>query len=123
MKSLSSTEINKTRSVIAKLDGLHTEMTAAVKRKADAPVTSFQLKLINGVLSEANILLKSDLPLPGFTQFDADDLPTASDVSMVVGQYVEVFEKIRCENIQTYGSRWVWKDEDKTVTVAPRARK
>lgn len=124
MKSYSAAELEKIRGVIAKLDGLYSEMTAAVKRKAEAAVTGFQLKLINSVLAEANALLKNDLPLAGFSQFDADDLPTAGDVSMVVGQYVEVFEKIRCENIQSYGSnRWIWKDGTATFTVAPRARK
>lgn len=116
--------MEKVRGVIAKLDGLHAEMSAAVKRKADAPVTGFQLRLVNGVLADANTLLKSDLPFAGFSQFDVDDIPTAGDVSMVIGQYVETFEKIRCENIQSHGSnKWVWKDGKATFTVAPRARK
>jgi hypothetical protein len=116
--------MDKTRVVIAKLDGVHGEMIAAVKRNAGSPVTSFQLKLINGVLAQANALLKDDLPFDGFSQFDMDDLPTAGDVSMVIAQYVEVFEKVRCENIAAYGnSRWHWKDGAGTFTVAPRARK
>lgn len=116
--------MERARGVIAKLDGLCSEMTAAVKRKSDAPVTGFQLKLINSVLAEANILMKNNLPLLGFYQFDSDDLPTTGDVSMVVSQYVEVFEKIRCENIQSFGTgRWIWKDGMSTYTVAPRARK
>lgn len=117
-------DMEETRSVIAKLDGLYGEITAAVRRRADAPVTKFQLKLINSVVSEANAVLGNRKPLSEFTEFEEDDIPTASDVSMVIAQYVEIFETIRCENIETMGSgRWFWKDIKSTPTVAPRARK
>jgi hypothetical protein len=124
MAKLTARQVEGIRSVIANLDGLQTEMSAAVKRKASEPVTGFQLKLINGVLAKANALLKEDKPFAGFTEFDLDDIPTAGDVSMVIAQYVESFEKLRCENIQKmYNGTWVWSDETSIVTVPPRARK
>lgn len=121
---LTAEQIEAIRSVVASLDGLQTEISGAVKRKASEPITAFQLKLINGILAKANLLLKDDMPFAGFSQFDLDDIPTAGDVSMVIAQYVESFEKLRCENIQkTYDGTWVWIGDSSIMTVAPRARK
>lgn len=120
MNPLTAPEGEKVRGVIAKLDGLQGELTASVKRKAEAPVTLFQLRLINSVLAEANSILGDELPLAGFSQFDIDEIPTAADVAMVVSQYVETFEKIRCENIHNYDTnRWMWGDGSNTFTVGP----
>lgn len=122
--ALKREEMEEARKVIAKLDGLYGEMTAAVKRKADAPVTAFQLKLINGIITDANAVLGDRKPLSKFTEFEEDDLPVTGDISMVIAQYVETFEAIRCENIESIGTgRWFWKDSKSTPTVAPRARK
>jgi hypothetical protein len=121
---LTAKQIDDFRSVIANLDGVQTEITAAVKRKASEPVTSFQLKLINGVLAKANAILGGSKPVDDFEVFDPDDIPTAADVSMIVSQYVEALEKVRCGHIhKTYSGTWVWVDAPGIHTVPPRARK
>ena len=110
--------------MIANLDGLQSDIVAAVKRKASKPISAFQLKLINGVLAKANALLKTNKPVSGFEAFDPDDLPTAGDVGMVVSQYVEALEKLRCSHIQkAYDGTWHWVDDATIYTVPPRARK
>ena len=82
------------------------------------------MKLINGVLAKANAILDAHKPVDDFEQFDADDIPTAADVSMIVSQYVEALEKVRCGHIQkVYNGTWVWVDEPMIQTVPPRARK
>ena len=121
--ALSVKQIEEVRSIMAKLDGVQSEISAAVKRNASAPVSNFQLKLINGVLSKANDVLGKDKPLDGFDQFEPDDLPTAADVSMIVTQYAEAFEKLRCENIDRYNGQWVWVNASHIQTVPPRGRK
>ena len=123
MSGLSAHQIDELRSVIANLDGLQAEIAAAVKRKAGEPVTGFQLGVINGVIKKANGLLGSDRPIAGFEAFDPNDIPVASDVAMVVSQYVEAFEKVRCEQIAIYNHRWVWSGAPTIHTVPPRARK
>ena len=121
---LSSKDMKSVRAVIAKLDGLYGEMSAAARKKSDAPVSKFQLGAINGILADANAVLGERKPLANFVSFDADDLPVTGDVSMVAAQYVETLEVIRCENIDSFGGqRWYWRDEDQTPALAPRARK
>lgn len=123
MPKLKAEQVEEVRTVIANLDGLQSEITAAVKRKPNEPVTPFQLKIINGVLESANKLLSGPKPISGFETFDNDEIPVASDVAMVVAQYVEAFEKVRCENIERYDSGWVWVAADSIYTVPPRPRK
>ncbi|WP_439486794.1 hypothetical protein [Blastomonas fulva] len=99
-------------------------MSAAARKKSDATVSKFQLNVINGILADANAVLGERRPLADFVSFEADDLPSTGDVSMIAAQYVETLEIIRCENIENHGSqRWYWRDQDNTPTVAPRARK
>ena len=122
--ALTPKEIEDFRSVIASLDGVQTEISAAVKRKAAEPVSGFQLKLINSVLSKANTILGASKPVDDFDQFDADDIPTAADVSMIVAQYVEALEKVRCAHIhKVFDGTWVWVGASNIHTVPPRARK
>lgn len=120
---LTSKQIEDFRSIIANLDGIQTEITAAVKRRASEPVSNFQLNLINGVLAKANTILGAHKPVDNFEQFDADDIPTAADVSMIVSQYVEALEKVRCGHINKVYGTWVWVDAPQIQTVPPRARK
>ena len=59
------------------------------------------------------MLGKDFLPIRGFTQFSDEELPSNSDVSMVLSQYLEAMEVLRCRNI-VRGSlgRWYWDVED-----------
>jgi len=124
MSKLTDKQIDELRAVIANFDGLQSEMVAAAKRKAGEPVTPFQLKVINGAIARANTILKDDRPVAEFTEFDLDDIPTVSDVSMIVAQYVEAFEKLRCAHIsKMYDGSWVWAGSHHIHTVPPRARK
>ena len=124
MAKLTAERIAELRALIANLDGLQTEIAAAVKRKAGEPVTKFQLKVVNGILERANEFLAADRPIAGFAEFDPDDIPTVGDVGMVVSQYVEALEKVRCEHIQKhFDGTWLWIGAPGIHTVPPRARK
>lgn len=117
-------QIEDARSVIANLDGLQAEISAAVKRKPGEPVTVFQLRIINAVIAKANTLLGQERPIAEFEAFNSDDIPVFSDVAMIVSQYVEAFEKLRCENIhKNFDGTWIWTMAPNIQTVAPRARK
>ena len=40
-------------------------------------------------------------PFPDFTEFDEEELPTNSDVSLVLSQYINCMESLREENISS----------------------
>ena len=120
-------EVEQLRTVIAQLDGIHEEFSAAARKKPDAAVSGFQIRLINKVIGKANLILGTSKPFDDFEGFDEDDLPTVGDVSLVAGQYGECAEKIRCENIVRYGTNyWYWRignEVSNIATVPPRSRR
>jgi len=113
-------QVEEFRKMVAQLGALHQEMTAAAKKGADKPINAFKVKLINTVLAQANSVLGEARPQLGFDAFDDVDLPSASDVSFIVTQYVECAEKVRQENIRkAYDNVWYWKDTE-IVTTPPK---
>ncbi|MFZ2172257.1 MAG: hypothetical protein WAW61_21790 [Methylococcaceae bacterium] len=76
------------------LEALHGEISILSKRKPDDAVNTFKLNYINQVLSEANSILDENyIPLNGFNTFDLDNLPTNSDVVVILSQYIKCFHR------------------------------
>ena len=114
-------QIEDFRKMLAQLEALHQEMTAATKRGADKPINAFKVRLANSILAQADQVLGDAKPSLGFEAFSEDDLPTASDVSFIVTQYVECAEKVRQQNIEKqYDDVWYWKKVE-IVTTPPKS--
>jgi hypothetical protein len=65
--------------------------------------------LINKVLETANTVLGDKYrPFHDFQQFDADDVPSTSDVAMVLSQYMEESERYRSDNVMIEFGRWFY---------------
>ena len=113
--------------VFEKIDGqlksLHEEIGILSKKSPDGKINAFKIQYINAIITKANDLLQTDyLPLPGFTQFDSDLLPSNSDIVFVLSQYINCMEQLRTENITTKnGGRWYWKigNQGSDIPTAP----
>lgn len=102
-------EIENFRKMAAQLDALHQEATAASKKQPDKPVSKFKVDLANSVLETARNVLGDSAPALDFEKFDVDDLPTNSDLSFVVSQFVECAEKLKAQNIKrSFNGIWYW---------------
>lgn len=123
-------DIDKFEKVQGQLESLLSEIAVLAKKSPNDGVNKFKLNFINKVLKEANnILEKKYIPLDSFSQFNEDDLPSNSDVTFILSQYLSCFEKLRADNIKedriTAGHRsrmgWVWiiDDEDAVLETAP----
>lgn len=105
-----------------KLDALHKEIGILSKKAPNDAVNKFKLGYINGIIEEANgVLGSSRLPLPGFKQFDADELPSNSDITMVAAQYLEALDLLRSASITIHHGRWKYslEDSDENFFTAP----
>lgn len=92
------------------LDGLHSEIGLMAKKAQNDAINAFKLKFVNNVLTQWNSLLGEKYrPFPDFTQFSSEDLPTNSDVTLILAQYIEAAETMRACNIESprFGT-WVW---------------
>jgi hypothetical protein len=73
-------------------------------------VHPFKLGLINKTLARCNALLGDRYrPFGDFELFDSDDVPSNSDVTLVLGQYQAAIENYRSENIRSNsGGGWFY---------------
>ena len=110
----------------AQLDGLHLEISSLSKKSPNDALNKFKLKFVNQILRGANDLLGDKYkPFSDFDLFDENDLPTNSDVAMMLTQYLSCFEKLRADNVkkEEYGVRWFWVIDSKLSdirTVMPK---
>lgn len=105
---MNDTEIDEFEKVEAQLLGFHGEVQSLVKKSPDDGVNKFKLHHINAILAAANKLLTpAQRPFADFEQFNPDDVPTNSDVLLILRQYVSCIEEVRASNITLYGV-WFW---------------
>jgi len=102
-------EIDEFEKVEGQLMGLHQEVQNLAKKSPDDGVNKFKLGHINSVLGAANKLMKPvQRPFSDFEQFNVDDVPTNSDVLLILRQYANCFEEVRSANISQFGGAWYW---------------
>ena len=111
-------EINDFEKAQAQLESLHAEISSLTKKSSNDALNKFKLKFVNQILDEANKLLgKNYVPFDDFEKFDDNDLPTNSDVTMMLGQYLNCMEKLRSENIENRHGYWYWKSDKGETSI------
>ncbi len=105
-------EIDRFEKLQTQIEGLHTEISTLSKKSQNDALNKFKLKFVNQLISEANELLGEDYkPFKDFSSFDENDVPTNSDVAMMLTQYLNCLEKLRTDNIKKedkYPQNWYW---------------
>ncbi|WKZ47443.1 MAG: hypothetical protein QY306_16645 [Anaerolineales bacterium] len=101
-------EVSEFEQVQTQLQGFYKEISGFATKKPDDAINTFKLKLINQVLKRANALLSKRKPFSDFNQFASDNLPSNSDVVVVISQYINSLEKIRADNIESRSGYWFW---------------
>ncbi len=86
------------------------EISELSKKKPNDPLNKFKLKFVNSTLEGLNRILADYKPFPDFEKFDLDDLPSNSDVVLILSQYAAAAYRFRSENTEKnqYGSEWYW---------------
>ena len=112
-------EVNDFEKIQAQLVSLHAEISALAKKSSNDALNKFKLKFVNQTIGEANTLLgEKNKPFIEFEKFDDNDLPTNSDVTMILGQYLNCMEKLRADNIiHSFNSLWYWKINGKESNI------
>jgi hypothetical protein len=119
----SKEDIELLEKLIGHLQGLYDEITLLAKKSPNDGLNPFKLKLVNKVLESANALLKGSYrPFDDFEQFDSDDLPSNSDVTMMLTQYMEQTERYRSDHVvQTSSGRWYYQIKGSVSDVPSKA--
>lgn len=102
----------------AQMKSIYNEISLLAKKKPNDAVNEFKLKFINQILSNANKLLKENyMPFADFEKFDADEIPTTSDITMMFAQYLDSMEHLRSDNIQKNHLGWYWIIDEKLSKI------
>ena len=102
----SKEDVEALEKLIGQLQGLHSEISQLAKKSPNDGLNKFKLKLVNKVISKGNELLQGRYrPFDDFEQFEEDNLPTNSDVTLIIAQYMEQTERYRSDNVIFHGSR------------------
>jgi hypothetical protein len=114
-------DVEALEKLIGQLQGLHDEITQLAKKSPNDGLNPFKLKLVNKVLESANGLLAGRYrPFDDFDSFQVDDLPSNSDVTMILAQYMEQTERFRSDNVELDRGRWFYKINGKLSDVPSR---
>ncbi len=102
-------EVDTFDKLSAQLDSLHQELSVLVKKAPNDAVNAFKIKFVNATLTLCNAFFGDKYkPFASFEQFSVDDLPSNSDVTFIVSQYIECAEKFRTDNIRMEAGWWFW---------------
>jgi len=117
-------DVDRFEKTVVQLEALHSEISVLLKKSPNDALNQFKLKLVNSVLHEANILLGDKYkPFPDFLAFDQDAVPSNSDVTFILAQYLNCMEKLRSDNIYMHLGSWYWRvdgEEDSIETTQPK---
>lgn len=114
----SKNDIEALEKLIGQLQGLHTEISLLAKKSPNDGINGFKLRLINNVIALANgVLGQNYLPFYDFFAFDADDVPSTSDVALVLAQYMEEAERYRSDNVIRQDYEWFYLVDGKASDI------
>ncbi len=103
----------------SQLESSYKEISLLSKKKPNDALNKFKLKFINNILTQANkVLGERYKPFDNFDKFDEEDIPSNSDAVFIMAQYLDCFEKLRCDNIARDSiGQYYWKIDDKISDI------
>lgn len=102
-------DIETLEKLLVQLKGLYDEISQLAKKSPNDGLNVFKLKLVNKIIAVGNsILVGRYRPFDDFEQFDPDDLPTNSDVTMILTQYIEQTERFRSDHMVWSSNSYKW---------------
>ena len=115
---LKNSQVDELEKLIGQLDGLHSELSALAKKSPNDAVNKFKLRFVNSSLLKCNSFLgESYKPFEDFHQFNEDDVPSNSDITFILSQYMQALEKFRSDNIYMDMGAWYFKLDDKKKKI------
>src|SRR6266567_8821570 len=110
VEAMKRTNVDVFEKLTAQLESVHSELSMLARKSPNDAVNVFKLKFVNSTLEQCNNLFGDKYrPFPDFETFGMDDVPSNSDVTFMVSQYIECGEKFRSDNILARGGVWWWK--------------
>ena len=101
--------IDKFEKLHFQIKNIYSELGILSKKSPDSAINKFKLKFVNQLLTQANTLLDEQYkPFADFDLFEEEDIPSNSDVVLVLSQYIQCLEKLKMDNVKMLSGNWYW---------------
>ena len=108
-KPWTSTEKASTHDTIMPLlEAMYKEFKELSKKKPDAAISKSKIKLANRLLQKVRFVLGDEESIDFLDLIEEDDVPQASDVTLMLSQYVAAMESFHNKYYGWNGSDDVW---------------
>lgn len=110
-EAITEKEVKQYELLLPLLISTYSEIQELSKRKPESVLNAYKVKSINRLLSPLKELLQHEPVFDFLDILDSDDLPTNSDVALILSQYqtaMDLFQKkyyIRNDR----SGKWIWK--------------
>lgn len=78
------------------------------KKKPDSAISKGKIKIVNRLLEKVKIVLEDEESIIFLDLLDEDDVPQASDVTLILSQYVAAMDAFREKHYGWDGSTHDW---------------
>jgi hypothetical protein len=95
------------------------EIAELSKKKPNDALNKFKLSFINQTLNGLNKLIGNHRPFSDFETFNVDDVPTNSDVIVILAQYAAATYNFRRDHTAFIDYKWRWlvKGKDSEIST------
>jgi len=77
------------------LESMYVEFKDLAKKKPDTAISKNKIGIANRLLSKVRVVLKDEESIDFLDLLDEDDIPQASDVTLMLSQYVAAMKAFR----------------------------
>lgn len=90
------------------LKAMYAEFKEISKKKPDSAVNKNKIKIVNRLLEKVRVVLSDELSIDFLDLLDEDDVPQASDVTLIISQYVAAMDAFHEKYYGWNGSDHTW---------------
>jgi hypothetical protein len=90
------------------LKAMYGEFKDLSKKKPDSAVSKGKIKIVNRLLEKVKVVLSNEESVVFLDLLDEDDIPQASDVTLIISQYVAAMDAFREKHYGWDGSTFDW---------------
>ncbi|MEW8033370.1 MAG: hypothetical protein AB2765_00115 [Candidatus Thiodiazotropha endolucinida] len=90
------------------LQAMYTEFKELSKKKPDSAVSKSKIKIVNRLLERVKTVLTDEESIEFLDMLDEDDVPQASDVTLILSQYVAAMDAFHGKHYGWDGSTHTW---------------
>lgn len=94
--------------MIPLLKAMYAEFKEISKKKPDSAVSKSKIKIANRLLEKVRTVLSGEEAIDFLDLLDEDDVPQASDVTLILSQYVASMDAFREKHYGWDGSNHTW---------------